>query len=100
MSAPHKFLRKLHDVIGVEATDAMADWMNRTDEKFDELRADLAELRHEMNTRFAAVDTKFAEVEAKAAERHADLLKWMLGFWVASLVTYVGAVVALANVLK
>jgi hypothetical protein len=93
MAAPHKFLRKLHDVIGAEATDAMAEWMSHTEEKLDELRADVAELRHEMNRRFA-------ETDAKAAQRHADLLKWMLGFWVLSLVTYVGALVGLANVLK
>lgn len=60
--------------------------------------------RHDMNDRFAAMDTKFAEVEAKAAQRHAevvqrfaDMTKWLLGFWVLSLVTYVGAVVALAS---
>jgi hypothetical protein len=99
-AAPHRFLRKLHDVIGAEATDAMADWMNRTDEKFDELHADLAELRHEMNVKFADVEARAAQRHADVMQRFADLAKWMLGFWVLSLVTYVGAVVALANVLK
>ena len=93
MPAPHKFLRRLHDVIGTEATDAMADWISRTDEKLDELTADLAELRQEMRV-------GFANAEARAAQRHADLMKWMMGFWAASLVTYVGALVALAKVLR
>jgi hypothetical protein len=111
MAAPHKFLRKLHDVIGAEATDAMAEWMNRTDEKLGELRADIAELRHEMNVRFASVDAKLgtmdgkfallaATLEASAAKRHAEFMRWTLGFWVVSLLTYVGALVALAKVLK
>ena len=93
MGAPHKFLRKLNDIIGAEATDAMAEWMNRTDEKFDELRADIAELRHEMRV-------TFAKAETAAAQRHADFMKWTTGFWAVSLVTYVGALVAVAKVLK
>ena len=93
MSTPHKFLRKLNEIIGAEATDAMAEWMNRADEKFDELTADIAELRHEMQV-------GFARAEAAAAQRHADFMKWTMGFWAASLVTYVGALVALAHVLK
>ena len=110
MAAPHRFLRKLHDVIGAEATDAMAEWMNGTDEKLDELRADIAELRQEMDAKISNVNAKlvetreelrvgFANVEAAAARRHADFMKWTMGFWAFSLVTYVGAVVALAMVL-
>jgi U3 small nucleolar ribonucleoprotein component len=122
MPAPHKFTRKLHEVIGVEAAEAMVDWMNRTDERFDEvqrelsefrqpLRADFAEFRQEMNGKLSELreqmaedrgETRagFANVEASAAKRHADFMKWTLGFWVASLLTYVGALVALAQVLR
>lgn len=111
------------------AADAMVDWMNRTDEHFAEIHADIAELRQEMNAkfadtreemrvgfarleakmetrfaavdaRFAAVDAKFAALEAKLDSRFADFMKWTIGFWVASLITYVGAIVGLANVLK
>lgn len=107
----------------------MVDWMNRTDENFNELRRDMAEfrqtvradfaelrqemngkfaeLREEMNTKFADVhvgfariDAKFAAMETAAAQRHADFMKWTLGFWAASLVTYVGAIVALAKLLR
>jgi hypothetical protein len=38
MPAPHKFSRKLHEIIGSEATEAMVDWMNQTDDKLDLLR--------------------------------------------------------------
>ena len=118
MPAPHKFSRKLHEVIGDEAAEAMVEWMNHTDDKLDELkyelgelrqtvRADIAELRQEMvvgfakvEAEFAKVDARFAKVEAAAAQRQADLMKWMLTFWAASLVTYVGAIVALAKVIR
>jgi hypothetical protein len=100
MPAPHKFSRKLHEVIGDEAAEAMVEWMNHTDDKLDDPRADIAELRQEMQVGFAQVEAQFAKVEAAAAQRQADLMKWMLTFWVASLVTYVGAIVALAKVIR
>ena len=71
MGAPHRFLRKLHDVIGAEATDAMGEWMNRTEEKLDELRADLAELRHEMNTGFAKIEGQLGLI-AQALTSHGE----------------------------
>src|SRR2546423_5280712 len=123
MPAPHKFTRKLHEVLGNEAAEAMADWMNHADENSAEtrrdiadfrqtVRADFAELRQEMNTKFAdlreEMNTKFADVreemrvgfarvegrfaaaESAAAQRHADFMKWTMGFWAVSLLTYVG----------
>ena len=126
MPAPHKFTRKLHAAIGEEAAEAMVDWMNRTDEKLDELhqelaefrqtvRADFAELRQEMNVKFAEVreemrvgfaridakfDTRLANMDAKLDAKFAEFMKWTLGFWVVSLVTYVGALLALAKFLR
>jgi hypothetical protein len=136
MPAPNKVARKLNESLGVEAGDAMVDWMNGVEENTRELRADIAELQHQtkvefaqlrqdmnsglaearqdmntgfatvrqdMNTGFAAVRQEmrvgFANVEATAAKRHADFMKWTLGFWVLSLVTLVGAIVGLAQVL-
>ena len=93
MPAPHKFSRKLHEVIGDEAAEAMVEWVNHTDEKLDKLEHELALFRQEMHV-------AFAKVESAAAQRQADLMKWMLTFWVASLVTYVGAIVALAKVIR
>lgn len=99
----------------------MVDWMNGVEDNTRELRADIAELRQamdvrfsdlrqEMNTRFAglhgemragfaSVDAKFAAMDAAAAQRHADFMKWTMGFWAVSLMTLVGAVAALAKVL-
>jgi predicted nucleic acid-binding Zn-ribbon protein len=144
MPAPHKLTRRLQELLGDEASDHMADWMNQTESELGNLRHELAEfrqemradfaeirqemnvrfaeirqemnvtfaeLRQEMNARFAAVDAEFADVrremgvgfsaaEAAAAKRHADFMKWTLGFWAASLVTMVAAIAALAQVLR
>jgi hypothetical protein len=151
----------LNEILGPEAGDAMADWMNRADESADDLRreihgfrhevrADFAELRQEMHAEFsrvrhemteglaavrtevteglasvrtemtdgltiarretaevreemrvgfARVDARFAEADKTAAQRHAEFLRWMVGFWLLSLVTLVGSVVALARIL-
>ena len=42
----------------------------------------------------------FADMDAAAAKRHADFMKWTLGFWAVSLVTLVGAIAGLAQVLR
>lgn len=104
MPAPYKFSRKLHEVIGSEAAEAMVDWMNQTDDKLDALRRDVSEFRQTMRADFAELrqemNAKFAAMESAAERRHADFMKWTMGFWALSLVTYVGAVVALAKVLR
>ena len=115
MSAPHKLSRKLQETLGSEASDAMIDWMNHTDQRLDELhaelvefrsevRADFAELRQEMDAKFSAVREEmrvgFANVETSAAQRHADFVKWTLGFWVLSLATLAGTIIGLSNRLR
>jgi len=135
MPVPNKVARKFNELLGSEAADAMAAWMNGIEDTSRQLRADIAELRQEtavqiadlrqeMNTRFEAINTRFAEqreemrvgfanVNAKfaamdarfatmdtaASKRHADFMKWTLGFWAVSLVTLVGAIATLARML-
>lgn len=121
MPAPNKVARKLNESLGPEAGDAMVDWMNEAEETSRELRADIAELRQEMNVRFAElrgemntrfaesreemrsgfahVDAKFAAMDAASAKRHADFMKWTMGFWAVSLVTLVGAIATLSRIL-
>jgi hypothetical protein len=118
MPAPNKVTRKLNDALGSDAGDAMTDWMNGVEENVRDLRGDIAELRQDMNVRFAnlreemasgfadvqvgfaKVDARFAAMDAAAAKRHADFMKWTLGFWAVSLVTLVGAIAGLAQVLR
>jgi hypothetical protein len=125
MPAPNKVARKLSESLGSDAGDAMVDWMNQTEENTRELRADISELQHktlvefaqlrqettvrfaelrsEMNTRFAELreETRsgFAAAEATGAKRHADFMKWTMGFWAVSLVTLVGAIATLSRML-
>lgn len=59
----------------------------------DALRADIAELRHEMRTAFATLE---ARMEARMAKSTSDLLKWSFVFWIGA----VTAIAALAGVLR
>jgi hypothetical protein len=85
------------------------------------MRADFAELRQEMHAEFARVRQEMSEglgiarretsevrqevrvglanLEKTMAQRHSEFLRWMVGFWLLSLVTLVGSVVALARIL-
>ena len=142
MPVPNKVARKFNELLGSEAADAMAAWMNGIEENSRQLRADIAELRQEtavhiaelrqemntgfeaintrfaeqrqemrvgfanvdarfaaMDARFAAMDARFATMDAAASKRHADFMKWTLGFWAVSLVTLVGAIATLARML-
>jgi hypothetical protein len=104
--SPH-VSRKLQDAVGVEAGEELVTWMSNV----DDLRADVAELRHEMEQRFTALEYRmdqrfvaqesrmeqgFARMEALMERRASDLIKWSFVFWVSA----VGAIAALAGILK
>ncbi|MDP3938046.1 MAG: hypothetical protein Q8R92_07905 [Deltaproteobacteria bacterium] len=56
---------------------------------FDQLRADIAELRQEMQVGFATLETRFER-------RFGDLIRWSFVFWVGA----VGAIAMLARALR
>jgi len=56
---------------------------------FDQLRADIAELRQEMQVGFATLETRFER-------RVGDLIKWSFVFWVFA----VSAIAMLARALR
>lgn len=92
MPVPTHLRRKLQQALGPEAAEDFVSWM----ESVDTARADIAELRHEMQVGFARVDARFATLDARFSaletlieRRSADLMKWSFAFWV-------GAVVAIA----
>ena len=97
--SPH-MARKLQDTLGVEAGEELVTWMSNV----DDLRADVAELRHEMDRRFILLENRFesridrleARIEAVIERRTADLMKWSFVFWCGA----VAAIAALAGVLK
>ena len=75
MAVPNRLIRKMNEALGAEASDDMVDWMNR-------IESSLAELRSTTVARFDA------------------LVRWMLGFWAASLVTIVASLYALSRVIR
>jgi hypothetical protein len=71
MEIPEFVSQKFRQAFGPEATEFIVTWMQGADSS----RADIAELRHEMQVGFARLET--------AIERSkADLLKWSFVFWV------------------
>ena len=88
--------RKLQETLGPEAGEELVTWMSNV----DDLRGDVAELRHDMDNRFAAMESRmdqgFARLETLIERQSADLIKWSFVFWV----TAVGAIAALAGVMK
>ena len=68
-----------------------------------EVRTEIAGLRTEIETLRTEIETLRTEIEgvkgATAAQR-ADLLKWMFGFWVATVVPLGGLVVGLFTLLR
>ena len=121
MPTPHRLSRKLNEILGPEAADAMVDWMNQADGNIADLRRDMAEfrqevradfaelrqevhaefarVREEMRVGFAQIDSKFSAMDAAAAQRHADFMKWTVGFWLVSLATLIGSIAAFARIL-
>ena len=123
MATPKPVARRLREMLGAEAADTMVEWLDGLEAERDErrrewraevaglrqemlaLRADTAELRAEMRAGFAAVDARFtgfdarfAAFDAKLAQRNADLMKWMVGFWLASFIGILGAILALGRI--
>lgn len=93
--SPH-LSRKLQEALGQEASEDLVSWMGAT----DSLRGDVAELRQEMRVSFERLTGKLeansARLETLIERRTADLMKWSFVFWVSA----VGAIAALAGVLK
>jgi hypothetical protein len=82
MATPQHLRRQLREALGPDAAEDLVSWM----EGVDGMRADIAEMRQEMQVGFARLET--------AIERSkADLMKWSFVFWV-------GAVISIALLAK
>jgi hypothetical protein len=96
MSISAHLVRKLEEMLGPEAAEDLVRQL--TD--IQTLRADVAELRHEMQLGFTRIDARFdalsERIVAQSDKTTATLLKWSFVFWVGA----VGAIAALAGVLK
>ena len=124
MAAPKHVAKKLREMLGNEAGESMVEWLDERDTHDDELRremragfaavdarieqrfaafeARLTEMDSKMTQRLADMDTRiaqgFAAMDVKFAQRNAELMKWALGFWIASLLGVVGTLAALTLV--
>jgi hypothetical protein len=103
MPIPPHLQRKLEQVLGSDAAEDLVSWM----EGMDSSRADIAELRQEMQVGFARIDARFAGIETiierrtaaletMLERRTADLMKWSFVFWVGA----VTSIAILAKVLR
>jgi len=78
--------KRFYEVLGEDIANELVDWFNAVDLTY---RTDLKEL-NELN--FARFDAK---LEQRLAELRADLVRWMFGFWVTTMMALAGVLVAL-----
>ena len=103
MPVTARLSERFHDVLGEDVANELVDWFNAVDLTY---RADLREL-NELN--FARFDSKLeqrlAELGAELrvefrTELHqvrTELLRWMFGFWVTTLLGIAGLLVAMGG---
>ncbi|HEY7478874.1 MAG TPA: hypothetical protein VH680_00025 [Gemmatimonadales bacterium] len=86
MPVTAKLSKRFYDVLGEDVANELVDWFNAVDLAY---RNDLREL-NELN--FARFDAK---LEQRLAELRTDLVRWMFGFWVSTLIGIAGLLIAL-----
>ena len=86
MPVTAKLSKRFYDVLGEDVANELVDWFNAVDLTY---RNDLREL-NELN--FARFDAK---LEQRLAELRTDLVRWMFGFWVSTLIGIAGLLIAL-----
>jgi len=111
--------KRFYDVLGEDVANELVDWFNAVDltyradlrelnelnfARFDakleqrlaelraELRQEMAELRAELRLDFG---TGLQQVRTDIERFRAELLRWMFGFWVSTLIGIAGLMIAL-----
>ena len=103
-----KLSKRFYDVLGEDVANELVDWFNAVDLTY---RTDLRELNELNFARFdAKLEQRLAELRAELRQEieelrtelptglhslRADLLRWMFGFWVTTVLTLGGLMVAL-----
>jgi hypothetical protein len=83
----------LYDVLGEDAANELVDWFNTVDLTY---RADLRELNELNYARFEAkLEQRLAELRTEIAGLRTELVRWMFGFWVSTLLGIAGLLIAL-----
>jgi hypothetical protein len=92
-----KLSKRFYDVLGEDVANELVDWFNAVDLTY---RTELREL-NELN--FARFDAKLeqrltelrAELRTELHQVRAELLRWMFGFWVTTLIGNAGLAIGL-----
>jgi len=93
--------KRFYDVLGEDVANELVDWFNAVDLTY---RADLRELNELNFARFdAKLEQRLAELRAELltelrtaiAGLRAELVRWMFGFWVTTLLGIAGLLIAL-----
>ena len=97
MPVTAKLSKRFYDVLGEDVANELVDWFNAVDLTY---RTDLRELNELNFARFdAKLEQRLAELGAEfrtgLSGLRADLVKWMFGFWVTTVLTLAGLMVAL-----
>jgi len=127
MPVTARLSQKFYERLGEDVANELVDWFNAVDatyrselrqlnelnfqrfdakleQRFAEFRAELerrlAELRVEMERAFARTGTEIEAVRRSVADQRADLIRWMFGFWIATLVPLAGLMVGLFTVFR
>jgi hypothetical protein len=118
MAIPSHLAKKLRQGLGDETGGDLVTWLDEmraeherarseTNAKFEAVMSSIqaleARLSQKMDDRFAKVDERFGRIDERLAglqvaiaDSKAELMKWMLVFWVGA----VGAIAALAGVFR
>jgi hypothetical protein len=107
--------KRFYDVLGEDVANELVDWFNavdltyradlrelnelnfaRFDAKLEQRIAELrAELRREMAELRIEFRTELQQVRTDIERFRAELLRWMFGFWVTTLIGMAGLLIAL-----
>ena len=112
MPVTARLSKLFYERLGEQIANELVDWFNAVDATY---RADLRQLNEQNYARFdAKLEQRLAElrgelrseiaslrgdVRADLQTLKADLIKWMVGFWIVSLLTTIGGIAALARLL-
>lgn len=93
MPVTARLSQKFYERLGEDFAQELVDWFNAVDATY---RADLRECNELNFQRFdAKVEQRFAQADAKVERKLRELLRWMFGFWIATLVPLAGLILAL-----
>ncbi len=93
MPVTAKLSKRFYDVLGEDIANELVDWLNAVDLTY---RADLRELNELNFARFdAKLEQRVAELRAEIHSFRADMIRWMFGFWISTVLALGGLMVAL-----